>query len=171
MPPYLFSASVASSSATAPPLPAAREAAAAVDQAGDDGWRRLFERTLFAEKRLEGPAPSVEIGSLRDKKGEAAASIEPAFALARLSPSAGAALARFLADVISSPGGGSRLFERPGPNPKLTAIAAGATALPWDEAGRRAWNDGLARWLIDARGSGSHKATFIDRPQPDQKKP
>jgi hypothetical protein len=128
-----------------------REASAAVDEAGAEGWRRLFERTLFADKRLKDPAAPVQAGAWWEKKAEPAVSVEPAFALARLSPSAGAALARFLADAISSPGGGARLFDRPGPNEKLAAILTGAETLPWDAAGRRAWDGGVMRWLTGAR--------------------
>jgi hypothetical protein len=126
-----------------------REASAVVDQAGAAGWRRLFERTLFADKRLKGPEPDVETGKWFEEKAEPAVSVEPVFALARLSPSAGAALARFLAEAISSPGGVARIFGRPGPGPdeRLAAILSGAETLPWDEAGRRAWNDGLMRRL------------------------
>ena len=128
-----------------------KEAAAAVGQAGPEGWRRLFERTLFADKRLHDPKIVVETGKWFEKKAEPPVSFEPIFALARLSPSAGAALAQFLAEAISSPRSAARLFEHPGPSEKLTAIAAGAETLPWDEAGRRAWNDGLMRRLTGAR--------------------
>jgi hypothetical protein len=129
----------------------ARDASQAVELAGAEGWRRLFERTLLADKRLKVPSTESSDGAWWEKKAEAPVSVEPAFALARLSPSAGAALARFLADTISSPGGAARLFGRRGPNETLNAIAAGAEKLPWDEAGRRAWNDGLMRWLTGAR--------------------
>jgi hypothetical protein len=125
-----------------------REASVAVDQASADGWRRLFERTLLSDKRIKEPKAAVEAANWWDKKAEPMASVEPVFALARLSPSAAAAIAHHLADVISSPGGAARLFERPGPNEKLTAIIAGAESLPWDEVDRKIWNDGLTRWLI-----------------------
>ncbi len=128
-----------------------KEASAAVAQAGPDGWRRLFERTLFADKRLKDPKAEVAAVNWFDKKTEAPVSVEPVFALARLSPAAGAALARFLADTLSSPGGGARLFGRPGPNETLNAIVNGAETLPWDETSRRAWDDGLMRWLTGAR--------------------
>ena len=128
-----------------------REASAVVDQAGAEGWRRLFERTLFADKRLKDSKSAVRTDDWWKNKSESAVSIEPVLALARLSPSAGAALARFLAETLSSPGGGARLFERPGPNEKLNAIVAGAETLPWGETARRAWNDGLMRWLTGTR--------------------
>jgi hypothetical protein len=125
-----------------------REAAAVVEQAGPDGWRRLFERTLRSDKRLQEPKAAAEAANWWEKKAEPMSSVEPVFALARLSPAAAAALASYLAAAISEPGGAVRLFERAGPNEKLTAILAGAEALPWDEAGRKTWNDGLTRWLI-----------------------
>jgi hypothetical protein len=128
-----------------------KEASAAVALAGPDGWRRLFERTLFADKRLKDPKAEVAAVNWFDKKTEAPVSVEPVFALARLSPSAGAALAGFLADAISSRDGAARLFGRPGPNETLNAIVNGAETLPWDETSRRAWNDGLMRWLTGAR--------------------
>ena len=127
------------------------EAQAAVAKAGAEGWNRLYERTLFIDKRLKGPPAAGAAGAWYDKKAEAPVSVEPAFALARLSPDAGAALARLLATTVSSRGGAARLFGSPGPSGTLNAIAAGAEALPWDEAGRRAWNDGLMRWLTGAR--------------------
>lgn len=116
----------------------AREASAAAGQAGDEGWRRLFERTLLADRRLKDSKPATE----------------PAFALARLSPPAGAALARFLARTISAPGGAARLFGPPGPSERLSALLVGAEALPWDEADRLAWNDGLRRWLTGVPTNG-----------------
>ena len=87
---------------------------------------------MLAAKRIKEPKAAAATGNWWEKKAEPVASVEPVFALARLSPSAGAA----------------RLFERPGPNEKLNAVIAGAESLPWDEAGRQAWNDGLTRWLI-----------------------
>jgi len=128
------------------------EAAAVVERAGPDGWRRLFERTLRSDKRLAAPAEAAaETGNWWEKKkAEPLASVAPVFTLARLSPAAGAALSRYLAAAISEPGGAVRLFERAGPNEKLAAIINGAEALPWDEADRKAWNDGLSRWLIGA---------------------
>src|SRR6185312_6085277 len=128
-----------------------RAASAAVAKAGPEGWERLYERTLFADKRLKDPAAKIAGGAWWDKKAEAPVSVEPAFALARLDPAAGAALARLLAGAISSPGGAARLFGRPGPNETLNAIVAGAEALPWDAAGRKAWDAGLMRWLTGAR--------------------
>ncbi|HXS99053.1 MAG TPA: hypothetical protein VN915_00080 [Elusimicrobiota bacterium] len=128
-----------------------KDAAAAAKKAGPDGWRRLYERTLFADKRLKDPPAQASSGSWWDKKTEAPVSVEAAFALARLDPEAAAALARLLADTISSPGGAGRLFGRPGPNETLNAIAAGAEALPWDAAGRKSWDAGLMRWLTGAR--------------------
>lgn len=129
-----------------------REASAVVERAGPDGWRRLFERTLRSDKRLAAPQEkAVETGNWWEKKKAAPmASVDPVFVLARLSPEAGAALSRYLAAMISEPGGAVRLFERAGPNEKLTAIINGAEALPWDEADRKSWNDGLTRWLIGA---------------------
>ncbi len=127
-----------------------REAAAVVERAGPDAWRRLFERTLRSDKRLAAPkeAAAETTNWWEKKKAEHLASVEPVFALARLSPAAGAALSRYLAAAISERGGAVRLFERAGPNEKLTAIINGVEALPWDEADRKAWNDGLSRWLI-----------------------
>jgi hypothetical protein len=128
------------------------EAAAVVERAGPDAWRRLFERTLRSDKRLAAPQEkAAETGNWWEKKKAAPmASVDPVFVLARLSPAAGAALSRYLAAMISEPGGAVRLFERAGPNEKLAAIINGAEALPWDEADRKAWNDGLSRWLIGA---------------------
>jgi hypothetical protein len=128
-----------------------REASAAVARAGPEGWRRLFERTMFADKRLKDPTAAAESGSWWEKKSEAPVSLEPAFALARLSPSAGAALARTLAETVSSPNGASRLFNRPDSKEFFAAIVSGAEALPWDEAGRRAWDDALMRRLTAGR--------------------
>ena len=130
----------------------AREAAAVVERAGPDGWHRLFERTLRSDKRLAAPqeAAAETANWWEKKKAEPMASVDPVFALARLSPAAGAALSRYLAGMISESGGAVRLFERAGPNEKLNAIINGAEALPWDEADRKAWNDGLTRWLIGA---------------------
>lgn len=125
-----------------------REASAAVELAGPEGWRRLFDRTLLSDKRIKEPKAEAATGNWWEKKAAPMASVEPAFALARLSPAAGAELARYLSDMISVSGGAVRLFERPGPNEKITAIIAGAEPLPWDEADRKTWNDGLTRWLI-----------------------
>lgn len=125
-----------------------RDAAAAVERAGPEGWRRLFERTLLADKRLKDPAASSRAERWWESAGEPAPSVEPVFALARLSPAAGAELARFLAATLSQRGGGARLFEKAGPNDKLNAIVAGAESLPWDAASRKSWDDGLMRWLI-----------------------
>ncbi|MDE2141349.1 MAG: hypothetical protein KGJ84_02910 [Elusimicrobia bacterium] len=127
-----------------------REASAAVERAGPEGWRRLFDRTLLADKRLKEPQAAVEGANWWDKKAEALPSVEPVFALARLSPAAGAVLSRYLAATIADRGGAVRLFERPGPNDKTNAIIAGAESLPWAEADHKAWNDGLMRWLIGA---------------------
>jgi hypothetical protein len=124
------------------------DAAAAVERAGPDGWRRLFDRTLLSDKRIKEPAKDSEAGAWYEKKEAPMASVEPVFALARLSPAAGAALSRYLASTISEKGGAPRLFERAGPNGKLTAILAGAESLPWSAADRKAWDDGLMRWLI-----------------------
>jgi hypothetical protein len=124
------------------------DASAAVERAGPDGWRRLFDRTLLSDKRIKEPAKEAPAGAWYEKKAEPMASVEPVFALARLSPAAGAALSRYLASAISERGGASRLFERAGPNEKLAAILAGAEALPWSAADRKAWDDGLMRWLI-----------------------
>jgi hypothetical protein len=129
----------------------AMEASSSIDKAGPDGRRRLFERTLFADKRLRDPKPAVQAANWWEKKTEEPVSVEPVFALARLNPAAGAELAKFLADTISSPGGAARLFERAGPSEKMTAILVGAEALPWDASDKRAWDDGLMRWLTGAR--------------------
>jgi hypothetical protein len=126
------------------------EASAAVELAGADGWRRLFDRTLLADKRIHEPKAAAVAANWWEKTAEPMASVEPAFALARLSPSAGAALAHYLAGVISEPGGAARLFERAGPNEKLAAILNGAESLPWDAASRKTWDDGLNRWLLGA---------------------
>ncbi|MFI5345887.1 MAG: hypothetical protein ACHQ51_05890 [Elusimicrobiota bacterium] len=125
-----------------------REAAAAVELAGPEGWRRLFDRTLLADKRIKEPKAAVETANWWDKKAEPMASVEPVFALARLSPAAGAALSHYLAATISDRGGAVRLFERPGPNEKTNAIINGAGGLPWAAADQKAWDDGLMRWLI-----------------------
>jgi hypothetical protein len=128
-----------------------KEASSVVEQAGVEGWRRLFERTLFADKSLKNPTAAAEKENWWDKTAGPSASVEPVLALAHLSPASGAALARFLGEILSSKGGGARLFDRPGPNKKLAALAAAAETLPWDEASRRAWDDGLIRWLTGAR--------------------
>lgn len=125
-----------------------REAGVVAERAGPDGWRRLFDRTLLADKRIKSPKASVEAANWWEKKAEPMASVEAAFVLARLSPAAGASLSRYLAGTISERGGAARLFEKAGPNEKLTAILAGAEALPWDVADRKSWDDGLTRWLI-----------------------
>ncbi len=124
-----------------------REAAAIVERAGPDGWKRLFDRTVLSDKRLAEPKAE-EPANWWEKKAAPMASVEPVFAMARLSPAAGAAVASHLVALISEPGGASRLFEKAGPNEKLTAVIAGAETLPWDEADRKVWNDGLTRWLI-----------------------
>ena len=125
----------------------ARNAAEAAELAGPDGWRRLFERTLLADRRIKEPK-AAEAGAWYERKTEPMAPVEPVFALARLSPGAGAALSRYLAFVISERGGALRLFERAGPNEKLAAILSGAESLPWDQADRKAWDDGVTRWLM-----------------------
>jgi hypothetical protein len=125
----------------------AREASAAIEKAGPDAWRRVFERTLMADKRIKEPKAETS-GNWWEKKSEPMPSVEPAFALARLDPAAGAALSRYLADAISSPGGAMRLFERPGPNEKTNAIIAAAETLPWAPADHALWNDRLMRWLL-----------------------
>ena len=122
--------------------------AAVVEAAGPEGWRRLFERTLLADKNLAEPEtakPSNEWWKKDEPKAKV--SVEPAFAAARVSPRAAAALADYLLEVIQTPGGAKRLFEKSGPNAKLNAIAAGAETLPWEEAAHRAWMEALARWL------------------------
>jgi hypothetical protein len=123
--------------------------AVTVESAGPEGWRRLFERTLLADKNLAEPvavaAPSKEWWKKDELK--APVSVESAFAAARVSPRAAAALTQFLLEVIQAPGGAKRLFEAPGLNPKLNAIAAGAEALPWEEAAHRAWTQALTNWL------------------------
>jgi hypothetical protein len=121
-----------------------------VERAGPEAWRRLFERTVFADRRLKEPTASAETGNWWEKKAEPLASVEPVFALARVSPAAAAAVARHLAATISAPGGAARLFETPGPTAKLNAIVNGAEGLPWDAASRKAWNDGLMRWFTGA---------------------
>lgn len=124
------------------------EAAGVASRAGPEAWRRLFERTLLSDRRLKEPSAARAGGNWWEKDAEPAPSVEAAFALARLDPEAGAALARFLAATISEKGGAARLFGRPGPNPLLQAVAAGAEALPWDPASRKAWDAGLTRWLL-----------------------
>lgn len=113
-----------------------REAERVIEQAGAEGRRRLFGRTLLSDKAVKEPRPAA-----------------PAFALARLSRSAAAELARYLTEIIRSPGGAARLFGRPGPNETLSAVVAGADALPWDEADRRTWMDALTNWLIGKPGA------------------
>lgn len=127
-----------------------RDAAGAVEKAGPEGWRRLFDRTLLADKRLREPKAEAAGDKWWDKKPEPAVSVEPVFALARLSPAAGAALSRYLAATISASGGAARLFERPGPNDKTNAIISGAEALPWSPSDRRLWDAALTRWLLGA---------------------
>ncbi|MDE1976507.1 MAG: hypothetical protein KGI84_04520 [Elusimicrobia bacterium] len=128
-----------------------RDAGLVIEQAGAQARRRLFERTLLADKRImepEGPAQG-EKGRNWYKPAELPPGrVDPAFALARLSPAAAAELPRFLARIMSSPNGAARLFERPGPNDKLSAVVAGAERLPWNEADHKTWMDGLTRWLI-----------------------
>ena len=120
----------------------------AIEAAGPSAWRRLFERTLLKDKNLAPPEPPDPSKPWCDnKKTVRPASVEPAFAAARLSPSAADALARFLLETISLPGGALRLFEQHGPGPKLKAVVAGADTLPWEEAARRAWLEALTRWL------------------------
>ena len=125
-----------------------RDASAVVGRAGADAWRRVFERTLFADKRLQEPEKDAPSARWWEKKAQPMASVEPALALARLSPAAGAVLSHLLAETIRSPGGAIRLFERAGPNEKLNALVGGAESLPWDEADRALWNEGLTRWMM-----------------------
>ena len=129
----------------------ARDASAVAAEAGPDAWRRVFERTLFADKRLKGAGAERAAdrgGDWWKTQAEPMASVEPAFALARLSPAAGAALSHLLAETIRSSGGAISLFERAGPNEKLNALLSGAESLPWNEEDRKAWNDGVTRWLM-----------------------
>ncbi len=127
-----------------------REASAAIVRAGPDGRRRLFERTLLADKRIKEPAPQAPNSSSRWWKQEpqVAVSVEPSFALARLSPAGAGELSRFLADTISSPAGVKRLFERRGLNAKTSAMLADAEALPWDPADLAAWTQALMSWVL-----------------------
>lgn len=128
-----------------------RAAATIVEQAGPEGRRRLFERTLLSDKRFPEPAALSSANDWWKEKPLSPDSVRPAFASARLSPSAAAELALFLVETAQAPGGLARLFERPGPNARLTAIVSGAEALSWDDNGRRAWMDALARWLVATR--------------------
>jgi hypothetical protein len=123
--------------------------AVTVESAGPEGWRRLFERTLLADKNLAEPVAVAASSKEWWKKDElkAPVSVESAFAAARVSPRAAAALTQFLLEVIQAPGGAKRLFVAPGLSPKLNAIAAGAEALPWEEAAHRAWTQALTNWL------------------------
>jgi hypothetical protein len=125
-----------------------RAASAVVEKAGPDGWRRLFDRTLLSDKRISAPGTDGATADWWRQKAAPMASVEPAFALARLSPAAGAALSRYLAATISASGGAARLFERPGPNEKTNAIVAGAESLPWSPSDRQLWDSALTRWLL-----------------------
>lgn len=125
-----------------------RAAAAVIERAGPDAWRRVFERTLLSDRRLRASGEAKSQGAWWEKAQAPEYSVEPAFALARLSPRAGIALSQFLAATIAEKGGAARLFGRPGPSPVLQAIAASAEALPWDAASRAAWDAGLTRWLL-----------------------
>lgn len=122
-------------------------AASVIEKAGPDGRRRLFERVLLSDKRIKEPRGGGVSGKWFEKEAEVLPSVEPAFALARLSPAGASELAQFLAQTVAS-GGSARLFERRGPNEKANAIIAGADALPWDEAGRGVWMSALMRWLV-----------------------
>jgi len=128
-----------------------QEAAAVIERAGPEGRRRLFERTLLGDKRIKEPQVASDPASRPrhwwKKDPNPLGSVEPAFALARLSPAGAAELARFLAEVAMAPGGTMRLFERPGLNEKMNAIVAGAEALPWDEADRGTWSKALMSWF------------------------
>lgn len=126
-------------------LDAAEQAAAAelVEKAGPEGRRRLFERSLLADRRFKQPV-------LRDaakwwKQEEPEPLVEPAFAVARLSLAGAAELARFLAAAITADP--DNLLERRTGMVKLQSLAAGAESLPWDAQNRAAWLAALTAWL------------------------
>ena len=135
-----------------------REAAVVVEQAGAPGWRRLFERTLLADKHIWEPRSGARGEHWWEKAVQPIVPVDPVFALAQLSSAAAAELARFLVETVQAPGGATRLFNRPGPkekfsgsNKKFEAVTAGAAMLPWNEADLKTWTDGLMRWLSAQR--------------------
>ncbi|MHB2026503.1 MAG: hypothetical protein ACYCPQ_07685 [Elusimicrobiota bacterium] len=129
----------------------AREAGLVIEQAGAQAWRRLFERTLLADKRIMEPQEPAQEGKGKNWYRPAelpAVRVDPVFVLARLSLASAAELSRFLARIMNSPSGAARLFGRSGPNDKLSAVVSGAEHLPWNQTDRKTWMDSLTRWLI-----------------------
>ena len=127
-----------------------RRAAASITQrVGPQAWRRLFDRTLLRDKRFRVSKPVANDGARWwQKVPDVAASVAPAFALARLNPLAAAELARYLVEIVQSDGGAEQLFESRKANGKAAAIIVGASSLPWDDgAQQQVWIDAVTGWL------------------------
>jgi hypothetical protein len=98
----------------------AKAASAAIEAAGPEGRRRVFERTLRVDKVSPGASPEI------------------AFALARLSPAGASELAAWLAETATH-AGFERLIGSRGPGPRLNAVVNGAEKLPFTEADKATW--------------------------------
>ena len=123
-------------------------ALAAVEAAGPQGWRRVFDRSLRGSMNLARAQAPADGARWWEAAGKPIQETLPAFALARLSPAIGAALAQYLVELVQPSEGLAQLFEQRGPNEKLNSVVNGAETLPWDETGRSAWMNALTRWLL-----------------------
>ena len=123
-------------------------ALAAVEAAGPQGWRRVFDRSLRGSMNLARAQAPADGARWWEAAGKPIQETLPAFALARLSPAIGAALAQYLVELVQTSEGLAQLFEQRGPNEKLNSVVNGAETLPWDETGRSAWMNALTRWLL-----------------------
>jgi hypothetical protein len=121
-----------------------RLAAAAIADAGPEGWRRVFARSLARVDRFDTPDGPVW---LIPHWLRAADSAQPAFALAQLDDKAARELAAFLGEKAGQPEGFQRLFEKPGPTQALLTLCSRVESLPWQAAAKAAWDAALTRWL------------------------
>ncbi|MDX6768128.1 MAG: hypothetical protein SF051_01235 [Elusimicrobiota bacterium] len=128
--------------------PAEAEAAASViERAGPEGRARVFDRTLRVDRALpERGAVSAPGGRWWESPGASLPDLRRAFAVAALSPAGAAELAAYLAERASR-GELDRVMGSRGPGARLDELVKGAETLPFDEAGRKSWLDGLMDWL------------------------
>jgi hypothetical protein len=130
---------------------ARKAAAAAIEKAGPDGRRRVFERALLESKKVSDPRQSDERARWWESSEAPSFDVRAPFALARLSRKAAKELSIFLTETMRS-GRGDDLFGSRGHNEKLNAIVSQAESLPFAEADRETWTEALTKWLFDGVG-------------------
>lgn len=123
-------------------------ASAAIEAAGPEGRRRVFERVLRVDRAIPTGETARAPGA-RWWEGEKAVLPSPAqaFALARLSPAGAAELAAYLAENAAQ-GALARVFGARGPSARLDEVVKGAESLPFTEAERKTWLDGLMDFFV-----------------------